>query len=139
MVGIVIATHGAIGQALLETATDLVGYSAPNVVAVSIDADVDRATGWSALLGAVEAVETETGVLILVDMFGGTASTLALSILADRNVEVLTGVNLAMVLRTILQREGKDLTVLAENVLAYGQRNVTSSAQWLTPTNTHPK
>ena len=138
MVGIVIATHGAIGQALLDTATDLVGQPAPAITAVSISADVDRASGWNTLVNAVDAVDADDGVLILVDMFGGTASTLALSILAERNVEVLTGVNLAMVLRTILHRKDQTLTNLTADVLAYGQRNVTSSTHWLTPSNTPP-
>ncbi len=139
MVGIVIATHGAIGQALLETATDMVGQPVSGLVAVSIPADVDRATGWNTLVAAVDTVDEDDGVLILVDMFGGTASTLALSLLAERNVEVLTGVNLAMVLRTILNRDERSLAAIATDVLAYGQRNVTSSAHWLTTTSSKPK
>ena len=133
MVGIVIATHGIIGKALLETATEMVGFSAPQILAISLPTDVDRATGWTNLVNTVDAVNTGDGVLILVDMFGGTPSTLALSILAERDAEVLTGVNLAMVLRTILKRDGKTLQQLASDVLAYGHRNVTSSAQWLNP------
>ena len=138
MVGIVIATHGAIGKALLETATEMVGFSAPLVLAVSIPADVDRATGWNTLIQAVDTVNDGDGTLILVDMFGGTPSTLALSVLAEREVEVLTGVNLAMVLRTILKRDEKTLPQLAADVLAYGQRNVTSSAKWLNPSPSTP-
>ena len=136
LVGIVIATHGAIGQALLDTAVDMVGHPAAGMLAVSIPADVDRDTGWNTLVSAVDAVDTPEGVLILVDMFGGTPSTLALSILAKRKVEVLTGVNLAMVLRTLLHRKDKTLVDLTADVLAYGQRNVTSSAHWLSPSNT---
>ena len=138
MVGIVVATHGDIGKALVETATEMVGFTAPQLVAVSLPADVDRATGWSTLINAVDAVNKEAGTLILVDMFGGTPSTLALSILAEREVEVLTGVNLAMVLRTILKREHNTLPQLASDVLAYGQRNVTSSAKWLHPSPSTP-
>ena len=135
LVGIVIATHGEIGQALLDTAIDMVGHPMSDMIAVSIPADVDRSTGWNTMMNAVDAVDASEGVLILVDMFGGTASTLALSALAKRNVEVLTGVNLAMVLRTILNRKDKTLAELATDVLAYGQRNVTSSAHWLSPSN----
>ena len=133
MVGIVVATHGGIGKALLETAIEMVGCPVDAIQAVTIAADVDRATGWNQLVQAVDGVEDGDGTLILVDMFGGTPSTLALSILAERDVEVLTGVNLAMVLRTILHRADKTLPQLSADVLAYGQRNVTSSAHWLKP------
>ena len=133
MVGIVVATHGEIGKALLETAIEMVGCPVDAIQAITIAADVDRATGSNQLVQAVDAVENGQGTLILVDMFGGTPSTLALSMLADRNVEVLTGVNLAMVLRTILHRSNKTLSQLSTDVLAYGQRNVTSSAHWLKP------
>ncbi len=132
MVGIVIATHGNIGAALLETAVDMVGFSDPGVKAISLHANVDRASGWQTIGDAVDDVDTGNGVLILVDMFGGTPSTLALSLLAEKQVEVLTGVNLAMVLRAILRRKKQSLEQLAPDVLAYGQRNVTSSVQWLT-------
>ena len=138
MVGIVVATHGDIGKALLETATEIVGFSPVKIVAVSLEADIDRATGWETIIQAVDTVNDGDGTLILVDMFGGTPSNLAISILAERKVEVLTGVNLAMVLRTILNRENKTLPQLASDVLAYGQRNVTSSAQWLHPTHPTP-
>jgi mannose PTS system EIIA component len=139
MVGIVIATHGAIGTALLETAEDMVGFPVPAGKAVSIYADIDRASGWQTLVDAVDDVDTGHGTLILVDMFGGTPSTLALSLLSARNVEVLTGVNLAMVLRAILHREKQALDQLASDVLAYGQRNVTSSVQWLTSNSSDPE
>ncbi len=133
MVGFVVATHGDIGKALLETAIEMVGFAPDQIVSVSLEADSDRATGWDTIIQAVDTVSDGRGTLILVDMFGGTPSNLAISILAEREVEVLTGVNLAMVLRTILNRENKTLPQLASDVLAYGQRNVTSSAQWLSP------
>ena len=93
--------------------------------------DLDQATAWDHLVAAADATDQGEGVLILVDMFGSTSSTLALSLLADRNVEVLTGVNLAMVLRALLNRKETTLKSLSEDVLNYGRRNVTSSATWL--------
>jgi len=111
----------------------MVGYPVTAIQSVTLPADVDRATGWKTLVHAVDSVEQGEGTLIMVDMFGGAPATLALSILAERNVEVLTGVNLAMVLRTILHRDNKSLAQLATEVLAYGQRNVTSSSHWLKP------
>ena len=135
MVGILVATHGSIGLSLLGTAIDLVGETADAAMALTIDDDIDRAQAWDQLNEAYESVNQGEGVLILVDMFGSTSSTMALSLLAERKVEVLTGVNLAMVLRALLHRGHKDLESLAEDVLLYGQRNVTSSATWLSTSN----
>ena len=136
MVGILIATHGGIGLSLLGTAIDLVGETAEAAIAVTIDDHLDRAQAWDQLVEAYEAVNQDEGVLILVDMFGSTSSTLALSLLAERKVEVLTGVNLAMVLRALLHRSRhNDLETLAADVLQYGHRNVTSSGTWLSTNN----
>jgi mannose PTS system EIIA component len=131
MVGVLIATHGGIGHSLMETASDLVGEEVAHLAALSLDDAMDRAEAWDALVAGYEAVDNGSGVLVLVDMFGSTASTLALSLLAERSVEVLTGVNLAMVLRALLRRDGRTLDQLADDVLSYGIRNVTSSATWL--------
>ena len=131
MIGILVATYGGIGRSLLETAVDLVGQPAQSATTVTLSDDMDQATAWEQLVAAADAADQGEGVLILVDMFGSTSSTLALSLLADRNVEVLTGVNLAMVLRALLNRKDTTLKTLSEDVLGYGRRNVTSSATWL--------
>ena len=131
MIGILVATYGGIGRSLLETAVDLVGQPAQSATTVTLSDDMDQATAWEQLVAAADAADQGEGVLILVDMFGSTSSTLALSLLADRNVEVLTGVNLAMVLRALLNRKDTTLKTLSEDVLNYGRRNVTSSATWL--------
>ena len=138
MVGILIATYGEIGRSLLETAVDLVGEPAAAVETISLSDEQDRAKAWDSIVSAAENVDSGQGVLLMVDMFGSTSSTLALGLLADRNVEVLTGVNLAMVLRALLNRKDADLKSLSEDVLSYGRRNVTSSATWLS-SGAHPK
>ena len=131
MVGILIATYGDIGRSLLDTAIDLAGEPAPLATTITLNDHQDRAQEWRGLVAAADTVDRGDGVLLMVDMFGSTSSTLALSLLADRNVEVLTGVNLAMVLRAMLNRKDTDLKTLSEDVLQYGRRNVTSSATWL--------
>ena len=138
MVGILIATYGDIGHSLLETAVDLVGEEPDAAETIALSDNQDRAEAWDSLVAAAESVDSGQGVLLMVDMFGSTSSTLALSLLADRNVEVLTGVNLAMVLRALLNRKETDLCTLSEDVLSYGRRNVTSSATWLS-IGEHPK
>ena len=131
MVGILIATYGDIGRSLLDTAVDLVGEDPAAVATITLGDNQGRAEAWDSLVAAADTVDSGRGVLLMVDMFGSTSSTLALSLLADRSVEVLTGVNLAMVLRALLNRKDADLQTLSEDVLRYGRRNVTSSADWL--------
>ncbi|MEC8425587.1 MAG: PTS sugar transporter subunit IIA, partial [Myxococcota bacterium] len=126
MIGVVLFTHGSVASALRDTAETILG-PLPGFGAVDLPADSDRETAWAALDGAVRAVDKGDGVLLLVDMFGGTPSNLALARLAEQDAEVLTGVNLAMVLRAARKRAELPLASLAQDVLAYGRRNVTAS------------
>lgn len=130
MIGVVLFTHGSVASALRATAEEILGPLA-NVAAVDLPPDADREAGWRALDLAVHEVDAGAGVLLLVDMFGGTPSNLALARLAGQEAEVLTGVNLAMVLRAVRKRSVLALGPLAQDVLAYGKRNVTASAGWL--------
>ena len=135
MIGLVLATHGQIGTELLATTMDMVGESVDAIAAVSFESNMSREVAWERLTACVDSVDRDNGVLVMVDMFGGTPSHLAMALLAERKVEVVTGTNLAMVLRAVLRRADRTLEELAEDVLAYGRRNVSASAKWLTP---HP-
>jgi len=133
VIGIVIATHGGIATALRDTAVALLGESPAGLATVEITEDMSRGAAWDALVVGVENADLGTGTLVLVDMFGGTPSTVAMALLAEREAEVITGVNLAMVLRALLKRSEHSLSSLSEDVIGYGRRNVTASAQWLSP------
>jgi mannose/fructose-specific phosphotransferase system component IIA len=131
--GILIATHGAVATALRDAAVELLGEHPEGLVAVEISESMDHSAAWEAMLSALDSVDTGDGTLVLVDMFGSTPATIALALLAEREAEVITGVNLAMVLRGLLKRGNTPLPALAEDVIGYGRRNVTASAQWLSP------
>lgn len=133
MIGIAIATHGAVARALTDTIIELLGQEVPGLSAIQITDTMSRKEAWNTLVAGVEAVESGEGVLVLVDMFGGTPATLSMALHADHSVDVITGVNLAMVLRCVLKRDGHTLSTLSADVLAYGKRNITSSAHWLKP------
>lgn len=130
MIGVVLFTHGCVASALHDTAETILGPLS-SFAAVDLPPDSTRETAWAALDQAVRSADKGEGVLLLVDMFGGTPSNLALARLAEQDAEVLTGVNLAMVLRAARRRAELPLASLAQDVLAYGRRNVTASAGWL--------
>lgn len=136
MIGIVIATHGAVSTALQDTAVELLGEPPTGLVAVEISPEMGRGEVWDALVAAADTAESGDGILVLVDMFGSTPATVAMALLAEREAEVITGVNLAMVLRALLKRPEHTLSSLAQDVIGYGRRNVTASAQWLSPRST---
>ena len=130
MVGVVVATHGRLGEELLATAAAVCG-ALERARAVSISAGQPMEEAREALAGAVRAVDEGQGVLVLTDMFGGTPANLALSLL-DARVEVVTGVNLPMLLKLSTARaEGLALGPTAEMLTAYGQKNISLASQLL--------
>jgi PTS system mannose-specific IIA component len=123
MVGLIVATHGKLAEELLRTAAGIVGPLA-RAAAVSVDAhtSVDEARGR--LAGAIQEVGGDgEGVLVLTDMFGGTPANLALTFL-DEKIEVVTGVNLPMLLKLSSTR-ADGLQAAAELATAQGQKNIT--------------
>ncbi len=130
MVGLVVATHGRLGEELLATAAAVCG-PLEQARAVSLSSARSMEAARADLAGAIEAVEGGQGVLVLTDMFGGTPSNLALTFL-DARIEVVTGVNLPMLLKLSTARsEGATLAATAELLCAYGQKNITLASQLL--------
>lgn len=104
MIAIVIVTHGLLGQELLKTAEFIVG-SLDACVSVSINGVKGPDSLRNSIDQAIKSVDKGGGVLILTDMFGGTPSNLSLSFLEEGKVEVLTGVNLPMLLKAVQVRK----------------------------------
>jgi PTS system mannose-specific IIA component len=136
MVGLVVATHGGLAQELLRTAEGIVGPLV-QCEAVSVAAGVSMEDARARLGEAVKRVDTGEGVLVLTDMFGGTPANLALTFL-DEKLEVVTGVNLPMILKLASARgENVTLRAAAELVTGYGQKNITLASELLR-TRTRP-
>jgi PTS system mannose-specific IIA component len=104
MIGIVVATHGGLAQELVSAARMIVG-EIPNAAAVSIGWSEDPTGARQAIEAAIAQVGGQD-VLILTDMFGGTPTNLSLPFLSAR-VEIVTGVNLPMLIKLIGLREGE--------------------------------
>ncbi len=131
MVGVVVATHGRLGQELVATAEGIVGPML-STACVTIDPAEGPETIRGKIGDAIGEVDHGEGVLILTDMFGGTPANVSLTWLEDNKVEVLTGVNLPMLLKLATSREaGADLHQTALALTAYGQKNVCCASELL--------
>ncbi|MGH7362147.1 MAG: PTS sugar transporter subunit IIA [Candidatus Methylomirabilales bacterium] len=130
MVGVIIVTHGQVGLEMLRTAQEIVGRI-ERAEAVTIEAAEKIERARTKIEAAIKRVSTGAGVLILTDMFGGTPSNLGLSFLDKGALEVVTGVNLPMLIKLPSLREGTSLRELADRLSKYGQKNILVASEFL--------
>jgi PTS system mannose-specific IIA component len=124
MIGIVIVTHCQLGDALIEAATFILGSKPPATVAVSVDLNDNAEKSRRQIEKAIKKVQQAKGVLILTDMFGGTPSNLSYSFLEEGKVEVISGVNLPILIKADSARKGKELDDLASMLEACGKKSI---------------
>ena len=98
MIGMVLVTHGDLAKEFVSALQHVVGEQ-ENVEAVCIGPDDDMEQRRSDILASVEKVDSGKGVVLLTDMFGGTPSNLAISIMEQAHVEVIAGVNLPLLIK----------------------------------------
>lgn len=123
MIGIVVISHGRLATELLRAAEMIVG-KIENSVAVDIDPKMGIDEIHGAVDGAIRTVDMGKGVIVLTDMFGGTPSNIGCSYLGAGEVEVLTGINLPMMVKLPMARQTMPLGDLARHLQDYGQRNI---------------
>lgn len=130
MIGIVVVSHGMIGVEMVRVAHSIVKESSLMAgVALEHDENVDLIR--KKISAAIQEVSQGDGVLLLTDMFGGTPANLALSFLEENKVEVITGVNLPMIIKLANFREKKPLSEIAAFIRDYGQRNIALAGEVL--------
>ncbi len=125
MIGILVVTHGRLASELVTAAEMIVG-EIPNVTAVSIGWHDDPDEAQEEIRNAIERVEGGQGTVVLTDMFGGTPSNLSLAFLEKDRVEVITGVNVPMLIKLVSLREGEqvDLGAVAQAISAQGKESI---------------
>ncbi len=133
-VGVVIITHYRLGHEFLQ-ALRLIVPEARGFEAVSVEPSQGVEEMRRAIADALAAVDEGEGVLVLTDMFGGTPSNIALSFLEERRVEVVTGMNLPMLIKLATMSERKSLEELAVFIKSYGQRNISVASEILPERN----
>jgi len=123
VVGAVIIAHSFIGKELIATAEYFVGPM-NGIAAVSINCKMEAFETRQIVSETMKQVDQGDGVLMLTDLFGGSPSNLAFSFLNKEKVEVITGMNLPMILTFWNKRESMGLRELAKNVQLSGRRSI---------------
>jgi PTS system mannose-specific IIA component len=131
MIGLIVTAHGRLAEELLGACEMIVGQQ-PQVCAVGIGREDDVEQVRDRLQKAIAEVGRDgDGVLILTDMFGGSPANLSLAFLDPGKVEVLTGVNLPMVLKLFGSREELALPDLAAQLKTHGQQSIFQASEFL--------
>lgn len=125
MIGIVIVTHGRLAEALIEAAEIIIGSRPESTESISIDLSESAEKLRAKIAKGIKAVDGQDGVLILTDMFGGTPSNLSYSFLEEGHIEVISGVNLPILIQAVSLRD-KDLELgqLAADLEVFGKKSI---------------
>ena len=134
MIGIIIVTHGNLALELKSAMEHTLGIQ-KNIEIISIKPDDDLEIKKSALEESIKKVDEENGVIILTDMFGGTPSNLAISLLKIGKVEIISGVNLPMLIKLVGLRDSNDLQKVATESKESAQKYISIASEILSENN----
>ncbi|MGD1973778.1 MAG: PTS sugar transporter subunit IIA [Desulfobacterales bacterium] len=124
MIGIVIVTHCQLGEAIIEAAEFIIGERPESLESISIDLSENAEKLRNKISRGIKKVEGQEGVLILTDMFGGTPSNLSYSFLEEGRIEVLSGVNLPVLIQAANLRKKMKLDQLASDLESFGKKSI---------------
>jgi PTS system mannose-specific IIA component len=130
MIGALVVTHGHLGRELVAAAEMIVG-DISRIQAVSIGWYEDVNDARKEIEKRIGEVDAGDGVLILTDMFGGTPSNIAFSFHDPGRIDVVTGVNLPMIIKIVSQKEGETLDNLARSVREQGRASISMAGDFL--------
>jgi PTS system mannose-specific IIA component len=130
MIGLVLVTHGHLATEFAAAMEHVVGPQA-NTRAICIGPDDDMEERRKEILAAVGEVDTGDGVILLTDMFGGTPSNLAISVMEQANVEVIAGINLPMLIKLASVRNDASLADAAAQAQESGRKYINIASELL--------
>ncbi len=130
MIGLVLVTHGRLAEELIAALEHVVGPQ-PNVIAVCIGPDDDMEQRRTEILDSAAKADEGDGVVLLTDMFGGTPSNLAISVMDKANVEVIAGVNLPMLIKLASVRKTEPLADAIEAAQEAGRKYINIASKLL--------
>ena len=124
MIGIVFVTHSELGDALIGAAEFIIGSRPESIESISIDLSENSEKLRGKIDRGIKKVMGDEGVIILTDMFGGTPSNLSYSFLEEGHIEVLSGVNLPVLIQAVNMRKKMELDQLAANLETFGKKSI---------------
>ncbi len=130
MIGLVLVTHGNLALEFISAMQHVVGKQ-ENVEAVCIGPEDDMEMRRSEIMEKVSKVDSGSGVVVLTDMFGGTPSNMAISIMDRANVEILAGMNLPMLIKIASLRKDKTMKETVEGAQEAGKKYINIASQLL--------
>jgi PTS system mannose-specific IIA component len=138
MIGVVVVTHGQLATELVNAAETIVG-DLPNFIAVSIGWHEDVQDARDEIASAIDKVMRPGGVLIATDMFGGTPSNLGITFLKLDKIEVVTGVNLPMLIKAASLKDAASLIDIARMLREHGRNAIWVASDLLTSSGPEAK
>jgi PTS system mannose-specific IIA component len=123
MIGGIIVSHGKLAEEILNALTIILG-EALNIEAISIGWYDDVEDSKKKINQSLKRVNQKNGVVIFTDMFGGTPSNLSFSFLKDNRIEIITGVNLPMLIKFVSLQRSNNLKEVAKKVVEQGKKNI---------------
>ena len=130
MIGVVLVTHGDLGKEFIKALEHVVGPQR-NMAAICIGADDDMERRRQDIVNSVAKAEEGDGVILLTDMFGGTPSNLAISVLDQGRVEVIAGINLPMLIKLASLRDNEPLASVVTQAQQAGRKYINVASQLL--------
>jgi mannose PTS system EIIA component len=130
MIGLVLVTHGQLATEFRHAVEHVVGPQ-DNFETVAIGADDDMEQRRRDIVDAVARVDTGAGVIVLTDMFGGTPSNLAISVMESGRTEVIAGMNLPMLIKLSSIRKGDNMAMALDEAQAAGRKYINVASQLL--------
>ena len=124
MIGILVVAHAELGQTLINTVEFIMGGEQEQIMAISIDIQQNPDLLRKKIKQGIARVRAENGVIILTDMFGGTPSNLSYSFLEEGSVEVISGVNLPILLKAVTARKKMDMEKLTAALVDHGKKSI---------------
>ena len=134
MIGIIIVTHGNLALELKSAMEHILGVQ-KNIEIICISSDDDLDERKNDIEGSIKKIDSNNGIVILTDMFGGTPSNLAISFLKTGKIEIISGVNLPMLVKLIGLRDSNDLNGVAQETKASAQKYISIASEILSENN----
>ncbi len=125
MTGILTVTHGNFGKILAETVEFILDKKIENVLSISVIANEDPEALRKKIKQGINKVKTDKGVIVFTDMFGGTPSNLSYSFLEEGKIEVISGLNLPLLLKAVTIRDkSESMEKMIATLIEHGKKSI---------------